>query len=148
MKKLFVSLSLLLTVIMANTAFAGESINVNDQVQSAFKKEFPGADLIQWNSKGEFYTATFMLWGHRTEAYFTEDGQLQGSVRSLFYNQLPLVVTTSIDKRFAAAEIMGVNEINNAEGTTYSVLLESNDKKYHVKATASGGITEIRKMKK
>ena len=148
MKKLFVSLSLLLTVIMANTAFASESINVNDRVQSAFKKVFPGVDLIQWNNKGEFYTATFMLWGHRTEAYFTEDGQLQGSVRSLFYNQLPLVVTTSIDKRFAAAEILGVNEINNVEGTTYSVVLEAENKKYHVKATASGGITEIRKIKK
>jgi hypothetical protein len=147
MKKLFVSLSLLLTV-ATGTAFANESINVNAQVQSSFKKEFPGADLIQWNTKGEFYTATFMLWGYRTEAYFTEDGQLQGSVRSLFYSQLPLGVTTSIDKRFEAAEILGVNEINNVEGTVYSVLLEAENKKYHVKATASGGITEVRKMKK
>ena len=146
MKKLFLSLSLLLTV--AGTVLANEKANVNEQVKASFKKEFPGASLIEWNNPGEYYKATFMLWGHRTEAYFTEDGQLQGSMRSLFYNQLPLVVMTSVDKRFEGAEILDVNEINNSSGTTYSLLLEINNKKYRLKADANGGITEIKKVKK
>jgi hypothetical protein len=145
MKKLFLSMSILLTVAVS-TAFA--NANVNEQVQASFKKEFPGANLIEWNNPGEYYKATFMLWGHRTEAYFTEDGQLQGSMRSLFYNQLPLVVMTAVDKRFEGAEILDVNEINNSNGTTYSLLLEINNRKYSVKADTMGGITEVKKLKK
>ena len=146
MKKLFLSLSVMLTV--AGTVLANDKTKVNEQVEAAFKKEFPAANLIEWNKPGEFYKATFMLWDHRTEAYFTEDGQLQGSIRSLFYNQLPLAVMTAIDKRFEGAGILEVNEINNTEGTTYSLLLEVNNKKYGVKANASTGITEVRKLKK
>jgi hypothetical protein len=146
MKKLFLSLSLMLTV--AGTVLAHDKTNVNEQVEAAFKKEFPGASLIEWNKPGEFYKATFMLWDHRTEAYFTEDGQLQGSMRSLFYNQLPLAVMTAIDKRFEGADILDVNEINSTGGTTYSLLLEVNNKKYRVKADASAGITEVKKVKK
>ena len=146
MKKLFLSLSLMLTV--AGTVIANDRTNVNEQVATAFKKEFPGASLIEWNKPGEFYKATFMLWNHRIEAYFTEDGQLQGSMRSLFYNQLPLAVITSIDKRFEGADILDVNEINSAEGTTYTLLLEVNNNKYSVKADASAGISEIKKLKK
>jgi hypothetical protein len=146
MKKLFLSLSLMLTV--AGTVLANNKTNVNEQVEAAFKKEFPGASLIEWNKPGEFYKAIFMLWGHRTEAYFTEDGQLQGSTRSLFYNQLPLAVMTSIDKRFEGAGILEINEINNTEGTRYMLLLELNNKKYRVKADASGSLVEIKKLKK
>lgn len=147
MKKLFLSLSLLLTIAVS-TVLANDNVSVNEQVQAAFKKEFPGANLIEWNNPGEYYKATFMLWGHRTEAYFTEDGQLQGSVRSLFYNQLPLIVMTAVDKRFAGAEVLDVSEINNSTGTSYSLLLETGNKKYRVKADASGGITEVKKLKK
>jgi hypothetical protein len=146
MKKLFLSLSLMLTV--AGTVIANDRTNVNEQVETAFKKEFPGASHIKWNKPGEFYKATFMLWNHRIEAYFTEDGQLQGSIRSLLFNQLPLSVITSIDKRFEGADILEVNEINNTVGTTYTLSLEVNNKKYRVKADASSGITEVKKLKK
>ena len=122
--------------------------NVNEQVQASFKNEFPGAAFIEWSSIGEFAKATFILWGHRTEAYFTNDGQLQGSARSLFYNQLPLAVMTAIDKRFTEAEVLDIVEINNAEGTAYSLLLEANNKKYRVKADSGGSITEIKRLKK
>lgn len=147
MKKLFLSLSLMLTV-AASIALANDKANVNKEVEAAFKKEFPAANLIEWNNSGELFKATFILWGHRTVAYFTEGGQLQGSTRSLFYNQLPLVVMTSIDKRFAGAEVLDVNEINNSEGTTYTLLLETNNKKYRVKTDSSGDISEIKRLKK
>ena len=147
MKKLFLSLSLMLAVAVS-TAFANDGANVNEQVQASFKDEFPGANLIGWSSAGEFAKATFILWGHRTEAYFTNDGELQGSARSLFYNQLPLAVMTAIDKRFTETEVLDIIEINNTEGTTYSLLLETNSKKYRIKVDAGGSINEIKRLKK
>ena len=147
MKQLFLSLSLMLTV-AASTAFANEPSAVNEQVQASFKKEFPGATIIEWSASGDFTKATFILWDHRTEAYFTSDGQLQGSTRSLFYNQLPLAVMTAVDKRFANADVLEIVEVNNTSGTSYSLLLELNNKKYKIKADASGGINEVKRIKK
>lgn len=141
MKRLFVALSLLLTV-SATTAFASGSVTVTDQVLASFKKEFPGAELIEWVQTGDYYKATFVLAEHRTVAYFTSDGDLQGSARSIFYSQLPLVVMTAIDKRYTDAEVLDVNELNNSNGTFYQVSLEVKNKKYRVKTDSAGNIIE------
>jgi hypothetical protein len=147
MKKLFLSLTIMLTIV-AGTALANDKTNVSELVSAAFKKEFPAASLIEWSSPGEYVKATFILWGNRAEAYFTEDGELQGSVRSVFYNQLPLSVMITVDKRFEAAEVLTVNEISNSEGTSYLLVLESKNKKYSVKVNSSGGIAEVKRIKK
>jgi len=144
MKKLLVSISMLLTI----ATFANDNTTVSDEVKASFKKEFPAASLIEWDNKGEFSKATFLLWGQRTEAYFSEDGKLQGSARTIFFNQLPLSVMTSVDKRFAGAEILDIVEVSNADGTSYQLLVETRDRKFQVKATAAGGISEVKKLKK
>jgi hypothetical protein len=82
------------------------------------------------------------------EAYFREDGTLEGSIRSLFYNELPLLVTTAIDKKYNGADILDVNEINNSNGTTYRITLESKKKKIRVKLDASGNFTDVERLKK
>ncbi len=145
MKNLFLSLSM---IVAASTVFASEATNVNERVEASFKREFPGAKLIEWSTTGDFNKATFMLWDHRTEAYFTSDGQLQGSSRSLFYNQLPLAVMTAVDKKFSGADVLDINEINNTDGTCYSLLLETGTRKYRIKVDAAGSINEIKRIKK
>jgi hypothetical protein len=133
--------------IVAGTALANVKTNVNELVSTAFKKEFPSASLIEWSSPSKYVKATFMLWGSRAEAYFTEDGQLQGSIRSIFYNQLPLSVMTTVDKRFETAEVLTVSEISNSEGTSYLLVLESKSKKYRAKVNSSGGIAIVTRIK-
>jgi hypothetical protein len=147
MKKLFLSLTFMLTIV-AGTALANDKTDVSELVSTTFKKEFPSASLIEWSSPGEYLKATFILWGSRAEAYFTADGQLQGSMRSIFYNQLPLSVMITVDKRFETAEILTVSEISNSEGTSYLLVLESKNKKYRVKVNSSGGIAEVKRIKK
>ena len=144
MKQLLVSFSLLLSV----AAFASDNTTVNEEVKASFKKEFPAANLIEWKNNGDFSTATFMLWGQRTEAYFSEDGKLQGSARTIFFNQLPLAVMTAVDKRFAGAEVLDITEVNNLDGTSYQLLVETKDKKYTIKADAAGNISNVKKLKK
>jgi hypothetical protein len=147
MKKLFLSLTFMLTIV-AGTALANDKTDVSELVSTTFKKEFPSASLIEWSSPGEYLKATFILWGSRAEAYFTAEGQLQGSMRSIFYNQLPLSVMITVDKRFETAEILTVSEISNSEGTSYLLVLESKNKKYSVKVNSSGGIAEVKRIKK
>lgn len=145
-KKILLSFALLFIVTIS--ARSAEDIEVSKVVQASFEKEFAGAQLISWKDMGEFMKATFILGERRTEAYFREDGQLEGSARALFYSQLPLIVMTSFDKRFAGAEVWDVLEINNSQGTTYRITIERKHKRYRVRMDANGNIKEIERLKK
>jgi hypothetical protein len=147
MKRIFLSLSLMLTVGLT-AVLANDETPVSSQVQESFKKEFAGAQFVKWSGVEEYLKATFVLGGHMAEAYFNANGELQGCVRDLFYDQLPLAVMKSLDKRFAEADILEVREITNTAGTTYRVTLEMSDKKYRVKTDAEGNIIEEEKVKK
>ncbi len=146
MKKII--LSLLVSLTAAATVFASDETEVSKEVQASFKKEFAGSQLLDWSQQGEYLKATFILAGVRTVAYFSEDGKLQGSIRGLFYDQLPLMVITSVDKRFESSEVIDVCEISNAGGTSYRLTLDANNKRYRVRTDSEGNITEIEKVKK
>ena len=147
MKRIFVSLSFMLAVGLT-TVFANDEINVSDKVKEAFKKEFARAESVKWSDLGDYQLATFVFGSHRMEAYFNTDGELQGSVRDLLFDQLPLAVMRSFDNRFAGADISDIREITNTEGTSYRLTVESQHKKYHVKVDTGGNFSEIVKVKK
>ncbi|MEK7226719.1 MAG: hypothetical protein AAB221_13680, partial [Bacteroidota bacterium] len=76
------------------------------------------------------------------------NNELAGSVRDLFYDQLPLTVMKAADKKFPEADFTEVREINNADGTTYMLTAETNSKKYKVKINSAGSIVELEKVNK
>ena len=147
MKKTLIALSLVLTVTAA-TAFAGSPDPVSEEVKTAFKKEFPGAELIAWANAGEYIKATFIFSGYRSEAYFSEEGELYGSARNIFYSQLPLAVTQSVEKRYTGADVIEVSEITNGNGTRYLLRLDSQKRKYKVQYDAGGNLLDVEKIKK
>jgi hypothetical protein len=146
MKRLFFSLSLMLTVIAATAA--ADPDPVSEEVRTSFKKEFPGAQVLSWSDVGELVKATFLYSGYRSEAYFNEEGELQGSVRNIFYNQVPLAVSKEVDRKFADADVLEVSEITNPNGTSYIIRLESEKKKYKIQVDASGNTIRSEKVKK
>lgn len=141
MKKILFS-AMLLTALGITSAFASAPVPEETAAMKNFKKEFAGAESVQWNKIGEYAKASFLLGGHRAEAYFDADGILAGSVRDLFYDQLPLAVMKTVDSRFSNAGIVDVREISNTEGTSYKVELESGSKRYSLKLSASGDLLE------
>ncbi len=147
MKKTLIALSLVLTVTAAS-AFAGIPDPVSEEVKIAFKKEFPGAQLIAWDNTGEFVKATFIFSGYRSEAYFSEEGELYGSARNIFYSQLPLAVTQSVEKRYSSADVIEVSEITNGNGTRYLLRLDTNRRTYKVQYDAGGNILDVQKSRK
>lgn len=146
MKKIIISFSLLLTT--AVTLFANDAATPNEQVLASFKKEFSTAQDVTWKKQDNFDKATFLLGASWVVAYFSPSGQLEGCARDIFFNQLPLVVMTAIDKKFPAAEIINVREISNSEGTSYRLMLEAKNKRYGVKVDLSGNINEVNKLAK
>jgi hypothetical protein len=147
MKKIIVSFSLLLAAGLS-TSFAATETNPDQRTLDGFNKEFIAAQNVSWDKQGEYDKATFLLAGHRVIAWFNSAGQLEGCVRDLFFDQLPLNVMTAIDKRFAGADILSVREITNSEGTSYRLTLETKNKKYNVKLGSSGNIDEVEKLAK
>ena len=139
-------MSLLMTVAVSS-AFAGEDPGITEELKAAFKKEFSGAEAVRWQESEDFYKVNFVFQGCVTEAYYNKEGELEGSVRSLFFNQLPLVVMTSVTKRFSDADVLDVYEINNANGTKYRLTLISEKRKYRVMVDASGNIVDRERLK-
>jgi hypothetical protein len=145
MKRAIFSLSLLLTI-SASTVFANPG--TDPLSEKTFKKEFRTAENVKWSQEDGYSKAEFVLGGSRAIAWFGTDGQLVGSVRDLLYNQLPLVVMSSVDKRFKDAAIFDVREVSNNEGTRYRLTLEYKARKYNVSVYTDGTISEILKTKK
>ena len=146
MKKLILSLSLALTVTAASLS-AAEPNPSNEAANATFKKEFPGAELISWSNTGTFLKAIFIYAGYRSEAYFNEDGELQGSARNIFYSQLPLAVTKSVEKRFENPDVLEVCEITLGNGTSYVLRLESAGRKYKLQVDAGGTVINKERIK-
>lgn len=132
----------------AFTAFAGESYPVNEDVKETFKKEFPGAEVLSWNDAGDYVKAVFLLNGFRSEAYFDSEGELHVTLRNLFFSQLPLAVTKTVDKRYPNADILEVTEISRTEGTSYLIWLETATKKYKLSLDANGNLFNTERIKK
>ncbi len=147
MKKIIVFFSLLLTTGLS-VVFANEKVNPDQRTLDGFKKEFIAAQNVTWDKQGDYDKATFLLTGHRVIAWFNTAGQLEGCIRDIFFDQLPLIVMSAVDKRFAEADILTVREITNSDGTSYSITLETKSKKYSVKVGSSGNIDEVDKLLK
>lgn len=130
------------------TVNASDVTDVSDKVKESFRKEFAGAESVKWNDLGDYQFATFILGRHRVEAYFNTDGEMEGSARGLLFDELPLAVLKSIDKRFPGAYFIDVLEVSNTEGTSYRLTAVTQNKRFHVKADTGGNILEIVKVKK
>jgi hypothetical protein len=137
MKRIFVSLSFML-VVGSTSVFAGDKTDVSGKIKESFKKEFAGADFVKWDAVENYQRATFLFHDHPVIAFFDEDGELLGSARNVFYDQLPLTVIKSFDKRFAGAEFLEMYEISNIDGTSYGITFETANKRYHVKVNTEG----------
>jgi hypothetical protein len=144
MKK--VILSLLLATAVLTSAFA--NTDPDPKVLDGFKKEFPAAQQVSWSKLADFDKASFIMAGCRVIAYFTKEGSLEGSVRDIFFDQVPLAVMTAVDKRYENAAVSEVREINNPEGTFYKIKLESRGKKYQFRVSSDGNISEVERIKK
>jgi hypothetical protein len=116
-------------------------------VLNGFKKEFSSAENVSWDKQDEYDKATFVLGGRRVVAYFNSEGKMEGCVRDLFFDQLPLAVMTAVDRKYGSSNVLDIREITNEEGTSYRLTVEVKKKMHRVKVTPDGNISLIEKLK-
>ena len=146
MKKFFLLLPIILALISL-TSFA-RNAPVNPLAEETFKKYFAGAANVKWSEEGGFLKVTFTWAELRTVAYFNLKGELAGSIRNLFFNQLPLAVMRSVQQSFTNPIVVEIREISNQEGIYYGLTLEDGNKKFKLRVNSLGDVLEKTKIKK
>jgi hypothetical protein len=146
MKKAFVALLVLLTISITSALAAGKS-RVDPKILSAFQKEFSFAKNVKWEEEGNLTRVNFSLNDQGIVAWYNSEGELITTARNILYHQLPISVMRSLDKEYAGAGIFGIVEISRNQETWYQVQADKKGKKYLLKASPSGNITLLKRIK-
>src|SRR5688572_26354164 len=132
MKQFFLVLSFFFTLLL--TTSASSSPAADPAVEKAFNKLFAGASHVSWSKEDGNYLRASFIWGdHHTLAYFDTNARLVGSIRGMFFSQLPLAVVRSFNSSFENHVVLEVREIFNEESINYSLLTECKNKKYRIR---------------
>ncbi len=127
MKSLFIILTLL-ALNFATPAFA-TGHDIKPTVLKSFNATFSAAKDVEWTITENLYKARFELNGQVVCAYYSPSGNMLGLTRNITSHQLPLALQTSLKKEYSAFWISDLFELNNDEGTTYYVTMETADAK-------------------
>jgi hypothetical protein len=147
MKKSFLLLPIILALISL-TSFGRIAPDTDPRAEDTFKKYFAGAANVNWSEEAGFLKVTFTWGEHRTVAYFNTNGELAGSIRNLFYNQLPLAVMRSVQQSFNNPVVVEIREVSNEEGIYYGLTVEDGNKRFKLRVNSAGDILEKTKIKK
>ncbi len=143
MKRIFTTLLALIVIATAVSA----SENVDPRILSAFEKEFSFAKNVKWEKKGDYMQASFSLNDQRLIAWYNSNAELRVIARNILYMQLPLSVIKSFQQNYAEAELTSVVEFTRGAETFYQLQITTKNKKLLLKASQSGDITILKRIK-
>jgi len=146
MKKISVTLFTFL-VITASTTFAEVRNEIDPRILSAFQKEFSFATNVKWDSKGDLTQVSFIMNEQGVIAWYDSNAELVTIARNMLYNQLPISVIRSLEKEYAGSAFYAIVEVTHNNETHYQVTAEKKNKKILLKASPSGDITVIKRIK-
>jgi hypothetical protein len=142
------TLTILLIVFTAGiaSAYSGEE-KVNPAILTSFQKEFSFAKNVKWEISGGVTKAYFSLNEQGFLAVYNGEGELISVARNILYMQLPLSVIKSLEENYSDADLAGITEITKGNETIYLVTADRKGKRHLLKATASGNITVVKRLK-
>ena len=81
------------------------------------------------------------------DAYYNEDAQLVSFARAVAADQLPLMVSKTINEKFTNARVTDIRELVNQNETSYLVTARGESKVVVARVYPSGSIQIIKKVK-
>ena len=81
------------------------------------------------------------------DAYYNDDAELISIARYVNHDQLPLLVTTTLNQRFKGAEITQVRELVTENETSYLVTAKNDNGVVIARVFTSGGLQIVKKIK-
>jgi hypothetical protein len=147
MKQFFLAATFVFAVVF--TAAAKSAGNDDPRVEKAFQQIFNGATHVNWTEYENGLMKASFVWADRqTVAIFDRQAHLVGTIRGLFFREVPLSVTKSVRQHFNNPVVLEVNEIVNDEGVRYALIIEDRKNKYDISVDSLGYILEKSKRKK
>ena len=146
MKKTFVTLFVFLAIGIT-AALAVPITDVDPKILSAFQKEFSFAKNVKWEEERNLTRVVFSLNDQAITAWYNSDAELVTTARNILFNQLPISVMRSLDKEYEGADILGIVEISRNNETWYQIRADKKSKKLLLKASPSGSITVLKKIR-
>jgi hypothetical protein len=108
---------------------ASNDKNTEGAAARAFKKQFPKAQDIQWDSADNGLVATFNDGTYQSEAFFDLNGQYQYLTTSIDFEALPQSVQAFIQKKYTIDDIAFIQKIEDKKEKMYHIELKT-DKEY------------------
>jgi hypothetical protein len=132
------------------TTQAAEGDRVTTALQASLQKTFAGAKILKWSELGssDLLYASVLYNNERMNAYFDGQGNLIASGRFIKPEAIPLIVSKSLNEKYAGASIIDVVEYIEKEGTSYLVTLNADQKELVIHAFTDGSSYIFKKTKK
>ncbi|MET6999583.1 hypothetical protein [Chitinophaga defluvii] len=149
MKKLIVTLGIAALLSVQAVVAAPDPAVANKKIAASFREAFVNAEHVRWYSTDyKTYTAKFLLGESRVTAFFDVSGKLIATHRYITADQLPLNVSTNLQRRYPNQQIFCVVEYRVDDHTAYFITLENEKYWTSVKATADGELTTRQRLRK
>jgi hypothetical protein len=143
MKKLL----FVLAILVSGTLFAA-SPDVDDKIEKSFKDAFPKAEKITWYENETTYEVLFMNGQVKCRMWYDKEGNVTKTERYYTAEELCPFIMAKVNKKFAGKKIFGVTEVNSENGITYHIILEDQNKWYHVNGDSAGYLRLEKKLNK
>lgn len=145
MKKIF----LIAAMLIYGIANANSSPTVDGQVLKNFKSAFPLAEKPTWYENNGLYEVVFENNQVKCRVWYEQDGKVKKTERYYTEKELPLFIIAKVKERFNDQKIYGVTEvISAAEGMVYHIVLNDDQKWYHIQSDSSGNVKLNKKYTK
>ena len=119
---------LIMSVIVAGFthAYADKGKEINQQVTTAFTKDFTAAKNANWEQHKNYVKVTFDLNDQVMFAYYSnENGQLLAVARNILSSQLPISLMTSFKNDYKGYWISDLFEMASEGQTSYYATLQN-----------------------
>lgn len=147
MKHLFIALALFVAGTFTQTANANTG-KTNPAVQQSFQNTFSGATDVEWTISENLYKASFTYNGQVVTAYYGTDGTQLALTKNISSDQLPISLQADLRKHYDGYWVSNLFEMNDANGVSYYITLETGESKLVLKSQSSFSWGVFQKTKK
>ena len=144
MKKIMLAVLLLAGI----ASYAGTVPVVNEKVLKAFKETFTNAENVIWQEYENYYQANFWQKDINIRVKYDEEGNVLGTIRYYFENNLPPNLLAKLKKKYNGKKIYGITEVASESEMLYVIKLEDDKYWYTVNSDSLGNMQITEKFKK
>jgi hypothetical protein len=144
MKKIIVSLALLLALFTGRTYAGTNGPLIPAFVNAEFTGQFADAKDVIWETGRNFYKATFDIDGKTLFAFFADNGALMGIAHNLAADKLPGELREAVREHYAGYWITDLFTYKNADEKAFVITVENADRVVVLKSNDTTGWTVYR----